>query len=352
MKILIIESVLDYRLSGGGIYNSLLLSEVLRNKNVDSLTDDIVGNYRISLFYNIIYLVNLKRITKYDMILTDSSNYPRLVFFLVFLKIIKRNCSIVTTHHHFAFFTKKNKLIMFISKILEISFLKLCTEVIIPSQFTLEVSEKFLNKNRLTFIPLGFDTSIKLKQNEKNKSDVFNLLFVGSIYYRKGLIYLIEALSKIKSNFILNIIGSYRINDKYYGKLLSKIKNFGLEGQIKIHGRVSDIELDMFFRSADAFVFPSLYEGYGMVIAEAFTYGLPVVAFNNSAMPYIVINGYNGFLVENKSILELKEVLDRLSENIHLREQLSRNALKTASELNKYENMISEMKKWVTKTIK
>lgn len=347
MKVLIIDSKLNYSLSGGGIYNSLIYNEALKYKNVDILTDDNIGKSNVPLFYNIIYLLNIKKIINHDCIILGSSLYPRTVIFLLFLKLIKRKINIITIHHHFAFYSKPNFIVRIFSKVLEILFLKLCTEIIVPSEYTLDLSKKFLKRAKLTYIPLGFDTTIKPRNHETTKSDFIKLLFVGSICHRKGLSYLIDACSELKDQYQLNIVGSYREEDKYFKNLISKIDKYGLSEQIKIVGRVTDIALEAYYKGSDIFVFPSLYEGFGMVIAEAFIHGLPVVAFRNSAIPYNVKNGYNGILVENKSIHGLSSALDTLSGDKEVYKELSENAKKTAEKLNKYDNMIEDMNNWI-----
>lgn len=60
----------------------------------------------------------------------------------------------------------------------------------------------------------------------------------------------------------------------------------GLEDVVSFSGRVSDEELRNYYSKAYCFVLPSLLEGYGMVLIEAMSYGLPVIAFNNSAIPF------------------------------------------------------------------
>jgi len=351
MRILIIEKALNYRITGGQLYNSLMYEELQKSKNVDVLTDDIVGDFKIPLFYNFIYLFNYKKVKEFDYVLTGSSIYSRIVFFLLINRLINKKTKFVTIHHHFTYFTKKNKLLRFISKLLEILFLKLNHEVILPSEYTLDVSKQYLQENKLTYIPLGFNNTSKVRSKPKQKPEILKLLFVGKVSHRKGLIYLIDAIKDIKEEYILNIVGSYNEDDLYYKDIVEKIEKYGLAQKVKLKGRLNDDDLKSIYFDSDVFVFPSLYEGFGMVIAEAFTNGLPVIAFNNSAIPYNVIDDFNGILVKDKNVEELKVAILKLIQSRKLVEKLSENAIISAQNLNTYDTMLGDMNKWVSKKL-
>ncbi len=107
----------------------------------------------------------------------------------------------------------------------------------------------------------------------------------------KDFLYLLEAIGQMsekeRSGIHLDIVGdlSYK---KYYKRLLSLVHLYGLEDVVTFVGRISDEELKSYYSRAYCFVFPSLLEGYGMVLIEAMSYGLPVIAFDNSAIPFTV----------------------------------------------------------------
>lgn len=87
---------------------------------------------------------------------------------------------------------------------------------------------------------------------------------------------------------------------------MSLVHLYGLEDVVTFVGRISDEELKSYYSRAYCFVFPSLLEGYGMVLIEAMSYGLPVIAFDNSAIPFTVKNDRNGILVRIKIYWILK----------------------------------------------
>ena len=105
------------------------------------------------------------------------------------------------------------------------------------------------------------------------------MLAVGSISPRKNYAQLLNALSQIttKRPWSLQIAG--RCDDHAETqKLTVLIKNFGLQNHIILCDAVDELELVKLYKNSDFLLFPSLYEGYGMVLTEALSYELPVLA--------------------------------------------------------------------------
>ena len=173
-----------------------------------------------------------------------------------------------------------------------------------------------------------------------------HLLFVGTIEERKGLIYLIKALDSLpkdmKEKISLNIVGK-TISNEYLTMLKKEIESTHLQNVINFCGRVEKDELEHLYNTSFLFVFPSLYEGFGMVIIEAMQKSLPVIAFDNSAMPYTIKNNENGIIVPNKDYRTFAKAIQNLLENRSLYEKLSNGAHDTginAQTYDEFENNI------------
>ena len=119
--------------------------------------------------------------------------------------------------------------------------------------------------------------------------------------------------------------------------LRNLIKKYKLDNNVIFHGRVDDEIKETLLSNASMFVFPTLNEGFGMVIIEAMGHGLPVVAFNNSAIPYTVKDNWNGVLVNNKDSLDLANKIAELINNKQLLKKLGDNAYKTYQQSNTIE---------------
>jgi glycosyltransferase-like protein len=116
--------------------------------------------------------------------------------------------------------------------------------------------------------------------------DQFLFLTVGGVEPRKGSLELVEALSKVREGVspapVLVVVGGHSFRDyrAYAALVRRRAAQLGLEfGQaIVLLGTVADDELPRWYHAADAFVFPSVKEGWGLALLEAMAAGLPVVA--------------------------------------------------------------------------
>lgn len=112
-------------------------------------------------------------------------------------------------------------------------------------------------------------------------------LTVSSLNYRKNFITVLKAFSKFcESNQYgsLYIVGDLKC-DSFNGIDIRAYKN---NERIKFLGRVSDVELIEYYSNAVAFVFPSLYEGFGIPAIEAQACGCPVISSNSSSLPEVL----------------------------------------------------------------
>jgi len=119
--------------------------------------------------------------------------------------------------------------------------------------------------------------NFKIKNNLPEKY----ILYVGTIEERKDLLTLVKALAELE-NMKLVVIGK---RTSYAEIVESFIRSNNLESKIIFPGYVSSVELNLFYRAASVFVYPSLYEGFGIPIIEALSCGVPVVAAGNTALP-------------------------------------------------------------------
>ncbi len=142
-------------------------------------------------------------------------------------------------------------------------------------------------------------------------------IFVGTIQPRKNLERLIKAFKDIPQPFKLVLVGSKGwLSDDIYdlpGKL-------NIKGRVKFLGRVNDQSLSALYSAAIGLVFPSLFEGFGLPILEAFDHKIPVITSNISSMPEVA--GKGAILIDPESIDQIKDAMLRLIKDGGLRKRL------------------------------
>jgi glycosyltransferase involved in cell wall biosynthesis len=149
------------------------------------------------------------------------------------------------------------------------------------------------------------------------------ILAVGAVLPRKGYDVLIDALAPLKDiDWRLTIAGALDRHPQAVEDLKAKIDGAGLDGRVTLAGKVVPATLERFYESADLFVSASLFEGYGMVLAEAMARGLPIVTATGGAAGDTA-RGNVALHVESGSVRELTEALRRALTDKKLRDDLA-----------------------------
>ena len=112
-------------------------------------------------------------------------------------------------------------------------------------------------------------------------------------------------------------------------ELAADIERFQLTQRVHFAGLVPDAELPSLYRSAEALVFASLYEGFGLPVLEAMACGTPVVTANTSALPEVA--GDASLLVDPSSVEEIAAAMERIVTDTSLRQQLRERGLTQAA---------------------
>lgn len=199
----------------------------------------------------------------------------------------------------------------------------LATSIAVASTFTKSsLIEQGVNPLKITVIPYGVDcTKFRSLEARPRLHGALRLVFVGSLIQRKGLSYLLEAVSKFKTGRVHLTLVTRDFEDH---KLLSSYPSDNIE----IKRNLSHESLLSVFHDSDLFVLPSIAEGFGQVIVEAMATGLPVIASQNTAAMDIVTHGYDGWIVAPRSTSEIVRILEEaLSNRAGLRDMGMRAAL-------------------------
>jgi glycosyltransferase involved in cell wall biosynthesis len=165
---------------------------------------------------------------------------------------------------------------------LERAALALAKRVVVTSRMTARTlaSDFAVSENAITVAEPGTESGARARGSG---GPGLQLLAVGSIVPRKAYDLLVRALATLEAHdWHLTIVGPVRSTEAL-AALATAIRKTGLDRRIIIAGQIPHDQLDRFYASADAFLLPSLYEGYGMVLAEAMARGLPIVCTTGGA---------------------------------------------------------------------
>ena len=163
------------------------------------------------------------------------------------------------------------------------------------------------------------------------------LLAVGSIVPRKAFDVLVRALARVKgSDWRIAIVGPTDRSEQAFTALQAAIEDTGLGPHIALTGAVGQEQLDRFYDACDVFVMPSLYEGYGMVLAEAMARGLPIVCTTGGAAAATVPNAA-AIKVPPGDVQALGSAIGRVLDDPLLRRKMSDAAWTAGQKLPRWE---------------
>jgi len=157
------------------------------------------------------------------------------------------------------------------------------------------------------------------------------LLYVGGIDRRKNVPFLLDVLRAIvaqRPDTELVLAGRYR-DDPDFADLVARVKRAGLEDLVRLVGYIAEEELAALYGGASVFVYPSIYEGFGLPPLEAMACGTPVVAADRTALPEVL--GHAALLVDPTDVAEFAEAILSLLDHEARRRELSEMGVRQAS---------------------
>ena len=204
-------------------------------------------------------------------------------------------------------------------------------KVVTVSRFSAsELIELFgLSAGQIAVIPNGVSEEffprqdpgafLRLKQRVGLTGDRF-ILFVGGADPRKNHRLLMEAASLIQPRLAGRTLLFVGTPAHPFGSYEGTAKSFGLMGRVLYPGRVSQQDLQLLYSYTDLFIFPSLYEGFGMPVLEAMACGAPVITSKTTALGEVA--GDAAILVDPHNARELADRMIEVLENEPLRASL------------------------------
>lgn len=266
----------------------------VKNFDVEFAPIKIIFPAYLYSFVMLPYLFKKYRQTKFDLL---RIHVHFLAFGALVFKLFHPEVPIVA-HYHLDedgfIFNAVNKF-----------FLPKCNLVVADSHYLKQkLIDKFgLSEHKVKVVHCGTDLNIKPGPKDQQIQKTYNLknrtvfIYMGRLIPRKRPDFLVEVFQevhKINPNTALIVFGQGPLE----AEIKQKIIKYKLEENVFLLGITFGKEKIRFYNTSDAFVFPSVNEGFVLVVLEALAAGLPVIASRAVSFSEAVKDGKNGFLVE------------------------------------------------------
>lgn len=189
--------------------------------------------------------------------------------------------------------------------------LRNCSKIITVSRsLRRELIKRGISRHRIVCIPNGVPAITPIDLSAKIGSEVWNLGMIALFRPRKGLEVLLDAIRRLPSNapsIHFRIIGGFE-NEEYRNAMLQLVDQYQLKDRVTFTGFTNDIPKAL--ADLDGMILPSLYgEGMPMVVLEALSAGVPVIATKVEGTPEVVRDGVEGYLAEPRDPQSLMDAI-------------------------------------------
>ncbi len=159
-------------------------------------------------------------------------------------------------------------------------------------------------------LPYHINTS-RFKRDSYFQDNRVNFVYSGQIIERKGVIYILDAFESIVERFndavALHIAG----DGPLFKYIKERTKTY--EARVRFYGFVRYEELPIIYQKGDVFLFPSIYDGWGVALAEGMASGMaPISTYSTGASTDLILHGYNGFIIPPENSKMLAHYMEQL----------------------------------------
>jgi glycosyltransferase involved in cell wall biosynthesis len=220
----------------------------------------------------------------------------------------------------------------FVYRLVAWATIKKAVKIITPSYFwQKELIKRFrLPKEKIVVTYEGFDENLLLKKSKISPQNILAkykikkpfVVYTGSLYPHKNVEILVKAVGKTNQGLSLVIVCARNI---FYERFLAKIEKMGFSKSVNLVGFVPDEEIAGLYSQAEAFVFPSLWEGFGLPGLEAMALELPLLSAKASCLPEVY--GQAALYFDPYNLDDLMEKIEKIGKDKKLREGLIKKGL-------------------------
>lgn len=351
--------------------NNLPVKTAHKARGIGYYTAHLIDALKKETDIEIQEFANLSEVKRVDIV-----HYPWFDLFFHTLPIRRKFTTVVTIHDVIPLVFSKNYPVGLKGKInsmLQKMALSTCKYIITDSKVSKEdiVKKLKIEDKKIIVIPLAADENFKVVDNDtkllhiKRKyhlPDKF-LLYVGDANWTKNLPFLIEGFQQLikspgLSDIKIVLAGGVFLKDlenidhpelqslKFVNRL---IKQYGLETHIIRPGQLNDTELVAFYNLATLYIQPSIYEGFGLPILEAFACGTPVISSNRGSL--IEVGGQAAVYFDPTDLKQFTSIAMELIENKSLQNKLTKLGLQRAAKFS-WKKVVEETKSVYMKALK
>jgi glycosyltransferase involved in cell wall biosynthesis len=223
------------------------------------------------------------------------------------------------------------------------------------------IHEFKISEKRMKLVPIYVDvSSLGFNQNaqsaeEKNelhkRNDLFqkayggrfNIVSVNRLVPIKNISMQLQAVASLCVEFphiLLHIVGDGPLEEA----IQTEVRDLHIENHVVLEGFKSGVSLSPFFTQSDSFVLTSNFEGYGMVVVEAATAGLPIVMTDVGCAGEVIINNKSGIIVPPQDTVAFIKALRSLILDETLRARLGQGARESVAQLPSFDRVLENYK--------
>ncbi|MCJ7791417.1 MAG: glycosyltransferase family 4 protein [Dehalococcoidia bacterium] len=347
MRVFYCNNVFDHPVTGGEIFYSEVLNYLNTREGIELIlpteTDLRFLNRPNNLLgINCYFFKGFQQLPKDTIIIEGEAFYYNFFLTNWLIKLYRPDLRIMTMICQVPDIFLSNSKAKWVHRIMIFAFLRSADVVGILSQSQKELMVQFgalEERTRVVYIS-GQRLKAMERSHRKKEGDIpLRIICVAHIRPRKGQKVLIEALHKLSGiPFDAVLVGGTK-DQEYEIEVRMLIEKYGLGKQVRLVGMLEGEELIKSYVDADIFVLPSDHEPYGIVVQEAMSFGLPVVASNVDGIPEQVNDGVEGFLLPPGDVAALAGALRKLIVNPELRMQMGERGRQRATELPTWEEV-------------
>lgn len=363
MRFLFIANILRNENSGAA-GNIMQLSRALNKTGHIAhcfFRDDLAASIKKNIFLNTIMFLLFPIIAVFKIFYLGFKNHYDFVdiasgdgfLYALFAKIVSRKKKPIIIMHSHGYeylykkefetekhlhrqrrFSNREKIFMYGFRLIQVKFFSFLSDSIFSfSEKEKMYLEKLYPKKKIFSIPMGIDPIFTSQKETIRNRDI---LFVGGWIRLRGWIYLVDIINRLDKkidDLTVSIIGTGIDEDNVLVNFPETIRH-----KIRIIKHLPKDKLKQEYDSHKVFLFPSLIEGYGTVIAEAMASGMVVVISEDLGASEIITNGYNGFLIKKRDIDGFTKTVEGLLKDEVLMRKIGKNAQGTVSHMT-WDNM-------------